>query len=42
MPAGTTAIAPVMPAISPSFEFASTNSSSDRTVDGTIADFDTA
>ena len=41
-PAGITATAPVMPAIRPSFEFASTSSASDRTVDGTIADFDTA
>ncbi len=42
MPAGITAIAPVMPAISPSFEFASTSSVSERTVEGTIADFETA
>ena len=40
-PAGITATAPVSPAIRPSFEFASTSSASDRTVDGTIADFDT-
>ncbi len=41
MPAGTTATAPVMPEIRPSFEFASTSSSWVRTVDGTSADFDT-
>ncbi len=42
MPAGITATAPVIPAIRPSFEFASTSSSSERTVEGTMADFDTA
>ena len=42
IPAGITATAPVMPAINPNFELASTSSDSDRTVDGTIADFDTA
>ncbi len=40
--AGITATTPVRPAIRPSFEFASTSSASDRTVDGTIADFETA
>ncbi len=39
--AGTTATNPVMPAISPNLEFASTNSVSVRTTDGTSADFDT-
>ena len=40
--AGMTTTAPVSPAIRPSFEFASTSSVSDLTVEGTIADFDTA
>ena len=39
--AGNTAATPAMPAISPSFEFASTSSRSVRTTLGTRADFDT-
>ena len=41
-PAGATATAPASPAITPSFEFASTSSRSLRTTAGTSADFDTA
>jgi len=37
MPAGITAIAPVIPAMRPSFEFASTSAASDDTVLGTRA-----
>ena len=38
--AGTTATKPMNPAIMPSFEFASMSSFSERTTDGTIADFE--
>src|SRR6478735_3420701 len=41
MPAGTTAANPITPAIKPSLELASTRSRSERTTDGTIADFET-
>jgi len=40
-PAGNTATVPATPAITPSFEFASTSSVSVRTTAGTNADFDT-
>ena len=40
-PAGTTASVPTTPAITPSFELASTNSVSLRTTEGTSADRDT-
>ena len=39
--AGITAANPTTPAITPSFEFASTSSVSLRTTEGTSADFDT-
>jgi len=41
MAAGITAAAPIRPATRPSFEFASTSSASERTVDGTSDDFET-